>query len=82
VDGDSHGTLTFKHMEKPYMVKSTIEYSDGTETITSYLPNGDKEVIENRVAEDIAIGEAKDRGEILEPVKKTRKTAVKKTVKK
>lgn len=71
-------------MENPHAIKATIEYSDGTQTVISYYPNDDKESIENRVASDIAIGEAKDRGEVIEPVKakKARKTAVKKAAKK
>lgn len=69
-------------MENPHAIKATIDYSDGTQTVISYNANGDKESIENRVASDVAIGEAKDRGETIEPVKekKARKVAVKKTV--
>lgn len=71
-------------MDKPFMIKNTIEYSDGTETVITYNENENKESIETRVAEDVAIAEARDRGEILEPVavKKVRKTAIKKAVKK
>lgn len=54
------------------MVKNTIEYSDGTETVISYYPNGDKQEIESRVSGDVAIAEAKDRGEILEQAKQKR----------
>lgn len=69
-------------MENPHAIKATIEYSDGTQTVISYHANDNKESIENRVAQDTAIGEAKDRGETVEPVKerKARKVAVKKTV--
>lgn len=69
-------------MEKPFMVKNTIEYSDGTETVILYNENENRELIENRVAQDIAIAEARDTGEILEPVKekRVRKATAKKVV--
>lgn len=69
-------------MENPHAVKATIEYSDGTQTVISYHANDNKESIESRVASDVAIGEAKDRGETLEPAKerKERKPRAKKDI--
>lgn len=40
-------------MEKPYMVKQTIFYSDGSETTLNYEKNENQEVIETVVAKEV-----------------------------
>lgn len=40
-------------MENPYIVSTTILYSDGTQTVVNYSQNNDSPAIEQIVAENI-----------------------------
>lgn len=50
-----------------HMVKQTIEYSDGTETVTNFTANEHGEVIEQTVTEAVAAKEPQE----VETVKET-----------
>jgi hypothetical protein len=39
----------------PHMVKQTVTFSDGTETVINYQPQENAEEIETKVAEDVAV---------------------------
>lgn len=42
-------------MSEPYMIKQTIQYSDGSETVLNFNANNQQEEIETIVAEAVAI---------------------------
>lgn len=59
-------------MSTPFMVKQTITYSDGTETVVNYVDNPDRQEIEATVAEAVE-GDHKVSDEVEAPKKKKKK---------
>lgn len=52
-------------MEKPHMVRQTITYSDGTETVYNYRPQDNATEIETTVADATALTSPEDEDSML-----------------